>query len=300
METGNNSVATSVSAPMSSSPAPSRAGRLRRLAGAGALLSSGVAFGVMAASDLDWINWPLLSFAGLVGVASLGLARRSVTSQILGRGVAWLLFPPSLLVVLFDLGRGHAPDLFATTVALTAGASLVLAHPMLHDAHARAVFDAVRMRRYLLASSTAQAAVGTMSALLAATALLDHAVGAAFGLGLFALAALGSVVGVSKMRGWGILLGGLTALGALISAAIVGDAGALAFALASIPGAALTLPVLTARRKAVPSERQVRVAVQAERVRVSAHDAGAGSRLVAEADADADLTPTGRSTFMRT
>jgi hypothetical protein len=201
----------------------------------------------IAVHDRHWIEWALLACAGVVGAAGVGLARRSMTAQVLSRGTAWTVLAPSALVTSFSLANGH-PDWTAAAFAAATGGALLLARPMLSTAEARAEFAPSSFRRWLFAGATASVTAGLVTGLFALEGLRFHPA-SAIALGALALSLLGSAVGVVKMRAWGILLGALTSIVTLLAAVAMHDAAGLVLALASLPGMMLVLPVVLAQRE---------------------------------------------------
>jgi hypothetical protein len=220
--------------------------RGRRLAGSAALVATAGGLAAIAVHDTQWVEWGLLAFAGLVGTAGLGLARRSMAAQVLSRATAWTVLAPSALVTTFSLMSGHT-EWPAAALAAGSGGALLLARPMLHTAEAHAQFAPSSFRRWLLAGATASSAAGIMTGIFGLDGLRWHPA-SAIALLVLSLSLLASAVGVVRMRAWGILLGGLTSFVTLVAAAVMHDAGGLALMLASIPGFMLLLPVLVAQR----------------------------------------------------
>ncbi len=84
----------------------------------------------------------------------------------------------------------------------------------------------------------------------------------AAGYGLLTLSMLASAIGVVRMRAWGIFLGGLTSLLALLTALFVRGAEGVALAIIASPALVLhVLPILLARRRGAAGN--VRVAPDA-------------------------------------
>ncbi len=237
--------------------------RRRRLLGPAALLASAGGIAAIALHDLHWIEWGLLAYAGGIAVAGLGLARQSMPVQVLSRAAAWTVLLPSVLVTLFSFGAGH-PEWAAAALAATSGGALLLSRPMLHTAEAHAEFAPSSFRRWLLAGATASAGSAMVAGIFGVDGLHWHTASAIALLGM-ALAQVASAIGVVRMRAWGILLGGLTSILALVAAAFMHDAAGLALALATLPGFMLVLPVLIAKRQ------RSRVEASASYTRVSSH-----------------------------
>lgn len=268
----------------------------RRLLGSAALIATAGGLGAIAVHDVHWIEWGLLAYAGVVGAAGVGLARRSMTAQILARATAWTVLLPSGLVALVSTMTAGHPEWMAAALTAGSGGALLLSRPMLHTAEARARFAPSRFRRWLLASSTASAMTGLVTGLFALEAMRWHP---ASGIPLLALSLslIGSAVGVVRMRAWGILLGALTSVIALVTAAFMHDASGFALALATIPGFMLLLPVLIAQRDRArdATAQKYRVAPHVSfddaptRVRVAT---GASSALDEEFDDTSDTSRT--------
>jgi hypothetical protein len=217
--------------------------RARRLAATASLAAAAVGFATMARWDAM-----VLAFAAVVGAGAVALGRRSVLSQVLGRGVAWLVLTPSLLGMAEALWYRHLPDARVAVFTASSAAALLLARPALHTAEACAEFAPVRYRRLFLAGAVASAMTGTAAAGFAAEALRWGEWRIGVGLAALGAALVASAVGVVRMRAWGVLLAMLTSLGTLAAALVSGDEGAaIALALAAIPGALLAAPLLVAR-----------------------------------------------------
>jgi hypothetical protein len=226
--------------------------RGRRLLGAASL-------GAAAAVLATFVTWDkaVLGLAALVGAGAIALGRRSVFSQVLGRGVAWLVLTPSLLGVLASLRHGHLPDARTALFCASSAAALLLARPALHTAEACADFAPVRYRRLFLAGAVASAMTGAGATLFAAWAMRWGEVRIGLGLGALGVGLLASAVGVVRMRAWGVLLAMLASLATLAAAALLsgGEGPAFALALAAIPGALLAAPLLVARVEAARGGR---------------------------------------------
>jgi len=260
---------------------PATISRRRRLGASAALVATAGGLAAVAVHDLQWVEWSLLAFAGVVAAAGVGLARRSMVTQVLSRATAWLVLAPSAIVTAVSTLGGHAPDLAATGLALGSGAALLLARPMLDTADARAQFDPVSYRRWLMAAATASASAGIVTGVVGLDAMRwGSGVGTGLGLGALALALLGSALGVVRMRAWGLLLGVATSLSALLAALLLHDARGVALALTAIPGLMLALPVLLAGRARAQAARGSATATHV-RVAASSFDdeAAAAARL---------------------
>jgi hypothetical protein len=245
--------------------------RWRLWAASGALAST---LGIIM-HEMTWSSsaLPFAGFLGLVGGAAVaGSSRRSATAQVFARGVAWAVAAPMAAAVLAILGVDGRVERLPALLAATSAASLWLARPALSTPWARAQFSPTAFRRLFLGGMTSAVAVSVLSAGLAVALLSDSMpervglVFAALSLGLFA-----SAMGVARMRGWGVLLGGVTSLAVLVASPVLGPA-ALVFLAAALPGALLVLPVLLSRwGRDRPDESRalVRVGGAAPRVRVA-------------------------------
>jgi hypothetical protein len=182
-----------------------------------------------------------------VAAGGVGLAKRSMAAQVLSRGTAWTVLAPAALVTAISMFGGHT-DLTAAAFAVATGGALVLARPMLDTAEARAEFAPSSFRRWLFAGATASVSAGLVSGLFALDGLRWQP-GSAIALFGLSFSLLASAIGVVRMRAWGILLGALTSILTLVTAAVMHDAAGLALALASLPGLMLVLPVLLAQRE---------------------------------------------------
>ncbi|MGD0526974.1 MAG: hypothetical protein ABSE49_17650 [Polyangiaceae bacterium] len=224
-----------------------RAPAVRRLLGSASLGAAAVGVASLGVSD-GHLDKPVLGVAALVGVAAVGLARRSVLAQVLARGIAWVVLTPMLYGLADTLGRGHLPDAHIAFFATTSAGALLLARPALHTEAARAEFSPVRYRRVFLAGAVASVMTSAVVALFAAEQLLWRAHGHGVALAAFAAMLLATAVGVVRMRAWGVLLGMVTSVAAFGAALFASNEyTAVGLALAAIPGLILASPLLAAR-----------------------------------------------------
>jgi hypothetical protein len=194
------------------------------------------------------LDRPVLGVAALVGVAAVGLARRSVRSQVLSRGIAWVVLTPMLVGLADALGHGHLPDAHTVFFATTSAGALLLARPALHSDAAKAEFSPVAYRRVFLAGAVAAVMTSAVVAMFAAAQLMWRAHGHGLALAAFAATLLATAVGVVRMRAWGVLLGMVTSVAAFGAALFASNEyTAMGFALAAIPGLLLASPLLAAR-----------------------------------------------------
>jgi hypothetical protein len=196
----------------------------------------------------------MLAVAALIGVGAAGFARRSVLSQVLSRGIAWMVLTPMLIGLADSLGHGHLPDAHTVFFATTSAGALLLGRSALHTDAAKAEFPPVAYRRVFLAGAVASVMASVVTAFFAAEQLEWRNRGHGVALVALSAALLASAVGVLRMRAWGVLLGMVTAVVALGAAVFSGnELTAVGLALAAIPGALLASPLLAARlRGAVP------------------------------------------------
>lgn len=233
----------------------------RRLAASGALIATAAGIAAIGLHDLRWIEWSLVASSGVLGVAGIGLARKSMVGQVLSRGAAWLVFAPAATVAVLSTLVNHHPDVTGAALAVGSGAALFLARPMLHTPEAQAEFAPSRFRSWLLAGATASTAVGMLVSFIG----LDHlhrswqwstGYGTVAGLVALGAALTASAYGVLRLRSWGILLGALTSLLTLTTALFMHNAAGFALSLAALPGLLFfVLPVLIAKRDRAKADR---------------------------------------------
>jgi hypothetical protein len=232
-----------------SAPSP-----LRRVAAAGSLaaVAAGIAWAGVQESMFVSLRVGLFGVAGMVALASAGLLRRSVLSQVLSRAMAWVILLPMGVGAAESLTMGHLPPLESLFFGGASAAALLLARPALHTDAARAEFNPVGYRRWFLAGAVASALAGIVTAFAGAGGLLfAHAPAALLTLAL-AAALLASAVGVVRMRSWGVLLGVLTSMVTLGAAALAGDVYlSFSLALAALPGLLLAAPIVASRVRPV-------------------------------------------------
>ena len=233
----------------------------RRLAASGALIATAAGVAAIGVHDLQWIEWSLVASSGVLGLAGLGLARKSMLEQVLSRAAAWLVLAPAAIVTVVSTLVGHHPDLASAALTVGSGAALLLARPMLHTPEARAEFAPSRFRSWLLAGATASTATGMLASFIGLDILYrawhwSSSFGEAAAFLALAGALVASAYGVVRLRAWGILLGTLTSFVTLTTAAVLHDAAGFALSLAAIPGLLFfLLPVLIAKRDRAKAER---------------------------------------------
>jgi len=227
---------------------------LRRIAAAGSLaaVAVGIAWAGLQESMFVSLRVGLLGVAGMVALASAGLLRRSVLSQVLSRAMAWVVLLPMGLGAVESLTHGHAPPLEALFFGGASAAALLLARPALHTEAARAEFNPVGYRRWFLAGAVASAMAAIVTAFAGAGGLLFERAPAALLPLALAASLLASTVGVVRMRSWGVLLGVLTSMVTLGAAALAGDVYlSLSLVLAALPGLFLAAPIVASRVRPV-------------------------------------------------
>lgn len=203
----------------------------------------------------------LVLLAAALGASGVGLTRRSLVTQVVSRGAAWIMLLPATLVTAFSLADGQAPPVEVAALGITTGAALLLARPMLHTREALEQFAPKVFRRWLLAGSTATAATGFVAGGCALTSFaVDGPSGPALGFAALAAALFASAIAVVRMRSWGIFLGALTSAALLVSGLFVNKEAAILMSLAAMPALLLhLLPVLVARATSGDDTSRVRV-----------------------------------------
>jgi hypothetical protein len=213
-------------------------------------------------------------------MAAFGLSRPSVFAQVFSQAVAWLLFAATAIAAVAAVVLGHTFSGPLTGIALASGAALAFARPALSTKQARAEFAPVAYRRWFLASTTVSVAAAAVAGLagLAIWSWDHHWESSAIGAFALSVSLLASAVGVLRMRAWGVLLSGATALLA-IGTALFMRANWVGFEWAAVPGVMFGYPVLASRlrREATPRTQAVlptRAPIQGEdaRVRVAVVD----------------------------
>jgi hypothetical protein len=223
----------------------------RRLLASGALAAPGVGIAVEGREAVP------LAIAGVLVAGAIGLSRRSILPQVLGRAVAWGLLTPMAIAVVVTPLFGGTVEPSGVLMGAAAAAALLLARPGLHTAEARAEFAPIRYRRLFLAGAVASAMNACAAALYATVTYLDGEMRPALGCAAVATALLVTTIGVVRMRAWGVLLALVTAFGALV-AMLLGQSEWLTVTsvLTALPAILLGLPLALARLR-VPSEQDV-------------------------------------------
>lgn len=176
----------------------------------------GVALAIHAApKDLEWL--PVVPFAAVFALSGLGLTRGSIVTRVLARGAAWSVLAPTLGYAFLKTASGGTPAIAAIGAAATTAVALAVAAPALGTRAMRAEFSPTAGRRWFLTGATAASAAGLLTALGALARFSDSWGSLPSAMMFAALAAgyLGSVYGLLRMRGWSVLLGGLTSLALL-------------------------------------------------------------------------------------
>ena len=190
--------------------------RARKLmADAGMVVTAAVGMAVtvhVAPDDLEWL--PAVPFAALYALSGFGLTRGSIVTRVLARGAAWSVLAPLLGYALLKTASGGTPYLPAVGAAATTAVALAAAAPALGTRAMRAEFSPTAGRRWFLTGATAASAAGLFTALGALARFTERwgSLGSAMMFAALAAGYLGSVYGLLKMRGWSVLLGGLTGL----------------------------------------------------------------------------------------
>ena len=192
----------------------------------------------------------------LLAAAAILFLRASIGAQLLARAIAWSSFTLGFLVTLFG-GSSEKP--IALAMAGCAGAALLAAGRLgLGDDEASA-FKPVAFKRTLMIGMVLAVAVAQALALFGALKMEDHwSHEVAQSTLLFASAAFIAltIVGLYRLRVWGVLLGALTSAG--IAALAFSDAYGLkgplgtGLGVSALVQLALPIPIVVAifRRKA--------------------------------------------------
>jgi hypothetical protein len=258
-------------------------GRARRLAAGASLLATAGGFAWLAL-ERSWMDWRSLAFGAGLAVASIGLTRKNVFAQVMSRGLAWIVFAPSAVVIAVELMKGRLMEPAMTAFGVTSGLALFLARPMLDTDEARAQFAPTKFRRSFLAACTAAVTIGLVTGMVAWEMLWHGMLLGGIGLAALGTSMLASSLGVLRMRGWGIALATLNAIVSLVVGAVVGDAQGFAIAATALPGALFLLPIALAKLgvgedASARATSHVRIAEEAPlptRVRVHVSDADLG------------------------
>lgn len=263
-----------------------RVPRARRLALTAALFATSGVLGATALSDWHSGGVALLVPTALFALAAVAALSKRLIAQLAARATAWLTLVSTALVslvVLLDAGTLREVGI-PLGIAAASAAGLWLSRPLVHTREAHAPFAPVRFRRTFLAGSTASFATAMTTALGAIAALGSGAATAGLGLSAVTLGLVAAAVGVLRMRGAGVLLGGATAVASLLAALVT---GAPALAMLAVPGALLTLPVLLARLvPEAPAAAPARIDA-ADAVRVALSEPAVDALEAADADAAA-------------
>lgn len=173
---------------------------------------------------------------------------RSASAQVFARAAAWAVIVPFAFVSWLLWTHGvHGFHWTRFVSPALAAISLVAARPLLRTEHARATFAPLAMRSWFLAAATAAIGIGIAVTGVAVELAFVHQIGSALLLGALAASLVGSGVGVVRMRGWGVLLGAISAiLGAAVAFMEHRFFGWSTFFLAA-PGAVTTAALLAAR-----------------------------------------------------
>lgn len=213
-----------------------------------------------------------------VAVHAIGaycLARRSVTHQVLGQGVALTLAASHGGAALIALAH---PSLFANVAPALGVAGLVAmlaGLPFWRSSISKERFAPLAFRPWFLAGAIGSIALAVR---LIGLALRDFGGGAAYYGLLSALLAgmlIAQATAVARMRGWGVLLATATGAACVIPSFVLHGSDARLTTLATLVSACLVLPVLAARRRNVAPVRHridLHADVSAPRVRLD-HDA---------------------------
>lgn len=226
---------------------------------------------------LDEEAFVCLLATATLAAGSFGITAKSLTVVTLSRASAWVFAAPMAVYVVVQWFGGFSlshlsPQLAFASLTTTA---LVAARPALDTPEARAQFNPVRLRRTLLAGATASAAVGLLTLALGIAELFSRSRQTLGGvLAVVALLLLASSTAMTRMRTWGVFLGGGAWLGLIITAALSEpDIAFLLFILAAPMFVLQAGPILWAHARrsrlrvhetVVPRENELDAAVDAD------------------------------------
>ena len=271
-------------------PVHAEPSRLRRIAAAGALLTTACAVGWQGVQVYDGhVHFENVVVGGAAGLA-LGAAlmlRRGVVGHVLARATAWIIALPATLVALDMAYDGLLPDASTAALAAASVAALLLARPMLHTPSARAEFAPARFRKWFLAGATASAAIG-MAFIGLTLAVELPSVAAGVAVVVPSLLLVVAAIGVLRMRAWGVVLGVLASALTVAGVAVLGGTDAAGLLIAALPGALLALPVLVARLSPARATEAPRVRVASEASATSAVRVAAEEDVLCAREPDAD------------
>lgn len=204
--------------------------------------------------------------AGVLAASGLLFMRRSAMAQTLARGGAWSVIFPGVTVAIMTASRGYALTMHMLWPSLLAGAALIVARPLLGDERARSTFAPVALRSWFLAATATAIGAGIATAELALAYLsIPELFKAGLALALLGTTLLASGIGLVKMRGWGIFLGALSAIVAVVTELSFGwHVLTWPLVATAIPGALMVATLLAARAGFGSTSRDVRGAVEHE------------------------------------
>lgn len=227
----------------------------RRAAASAAMLGTASTFGWLAWTTRHFVtDWTLVAFAGVVGAAAIGISRKSLFPQLASRALGWAIFVPAAMWASLST-MGGRPDALGVVLALTSGASLFLARPLLATKEAYASFAPTSFRNWFLGAATAMTGMAGIFGLGAWEMARPHHFGGSILAGLTSLALAGSVVGVLRMRAWGVLLAIASSLAMILSMPFMDAGGAFGMGLAALPGLLMGVPVAVAMRDRAKADR---------------------------------------------
>jgi hypothetical protein len=292
---GNKPRAPGVASWMNTTIAPFGARRLASIgafvAGATTLWANGAYESLRHAS----IAWESFGVAALVGAAAYGFGRASALAQVLARAVGWAVLAPAALILGSEAARHGQLDGWTAALVASTTLGLAVSRPLLETDRARRDFHPVAVRRALLSGSIASIAVALWVGLIGVRAFESHHVAFALELGVLAAGLAGSAAGIVRMRGWGVLLAGLTSLALVVESVLTRDYMRSSLALAALPGAFLAVSVAFARWWPTPdAEASSRVAdLPPVRMRVAMDEELFDDALVSNGEAIAAGHPAG-------
>ena len=235
---------------------PGELSRGRKLVAALGMLGTAGGASYMLMQSGMHSHWLALTFIALLAGSGVALTRGSVLTQILARGVAWLVMFPTLVYFVGCAVFGRSPEIELAALSFTTAIALLAARPSLTTPSALRDFSPNAWRRLFLTGGTITAGTAMTLAAVGAGEAASTYGSIPVGIGLAALAAtmLGSVVGVIKMRGWGVLLGGLVSLVMFALAAVGPGHAALGWTVLGLPTLlGFIAPIILARLGLAPA-----------------------------------------------
>jgi uncharacterized membrane protein (DUF2068 family) len=203
----------------------------------------------------------LVAGASLV-VAGVGIGRQNLLAHFLSRGVALLTFLLATIAVVAPMLDRQLPQLSSVGVFGGTSLALLLTRPLLRSREAQRAFAPARFRdAFLAGASVTSMTAATMIGIGTFAALWGEAATISGGLIALGIGHVIALVGLLRMKTWGLLAGVLnSAIALALAAGVDQHESGVAFALTALPGLLLIAPIALSR--VIPP--RIRVAVPAE------------------------------------